>query len=406
MAIRNPSPSAPRRLATGTRHPSKRTARVGCAFQPILRSLAPKERPGRVLLHHDGRDALRPRLAGADHADIEVAGARAGDELLFAGQDVMVAVALGACAQRRRVGAGARLGQAVARDGVHRREAGKKPRPLLVRAVGVDHPGAHVVDRQEGRDGRATLRQRLEDQGRLDPPEAGAAGFLANVDPRHAQRGGFTERADREILVSSHAIAWGAIWSAAKAAAMSRIAVRSSSRPNDMGGSSRSRNEARVDPFGKRPPRNGASYETHPVFASVSEGIQGCGTSRKRGAALNCFASLAKTKGIWRRPLSLPHGRDRELRAALDAARPALRDGLGLGVEADRIRPVLVQVAEARALPAAEGVVGDRNRIGTFTPTMPVFTRVVKSRAASPSWVKIATPLPYWCVEGRASASS
>jgi len=33
-------------VATGTRAFSKITARVGCAFQPILRSLAPSDSPG------------------------------------------------------------------------------------------------------------------------------------------------------------------------------------------------------------------------------------------------------------------------------------------------------------------------------------------------------------------------
>src|SRR5690606_24105063 len=58
------------------------------------------------------------------------------------------------------------------------------------------------------------------------------------------------------------------------------------------------------------------------------------------------------------------HRRDHELRPLLDAGGPARGHGLRLGVEADRIRPVLVEVAEARALPAAEGVVGDRHRDG------------------------------------------
>jgi hypothetical protein len=78
-----------------------------------------------------------------------------------------------------------------------------------------------------------------------------------------------------------------------------------------------------------------------------------------------------------------------------EKGRPARGHGLGLGVEADRIRPVLVEVAEAGALPAAEGVIGDGTGIGTLTPTMPTLTRLAKSRAASPSRVKIATPLPY-----------
>src|SRR5215475_14547870 len=58
------------------------------------------------------------------------------------------------------------------------------------------------------------------------------------------------------------------------------------------------------------------------------------------------------------------HRRDDELGALLDAGRPARRHGLGLGVKADRIRPVLVEVAEAGALPAAEGVIGERHRNG------------------------------------------
>src|SRR5579862_8688438 len=35
--------------------------------------------------------------------------------------------------------------------------------------------------------------------------------------------------------------------------------------------------------------------------------------------------------------------------------------------------------------------------IGTFTPIMPICTRLENSRAASPSRVKIAAPLPYSC---------
>jgi hypothetical protein len=39
-------------------------------------------------------------------------------------------------------------------------------------------------------------------------------------------------------------------------------------------------------------------------------------------------------------------------------------------------------------------------------PTMPTFTRAANSRAAWPLRVKIATPLPYWCLLGRATAVS
>src|ERR1700693_4410245 len=56
------------------------------------------------------------------------------------------------------------------------------------------------------------------------------------------------------------------------------------------------------------------------------------------------------------------HRRNRKLRAFLDAGGPARGYRLGLGVEADRIRPVLVEVAEAGLLPAAKSVIGDRHR--------------------------------------------
>src|SRR6202795_3542066 len=59
---------------------------------------------------------------------------------------------------------------------------------------------------------------------------------------------------------------------------------------------------------------------------------------------------------------ALVHRRNRELRAFLDAGRPARGDGLGLGVEADRIRTVLVEITEAGFLPAAKRVIGDRHR--------------------------------------------
>src|SRR5882724_5212424 len=59
---------------------------------------------------------------------------------------------------------------------------------------------------------------------------------------------------------------------------------------------------------------------------------------------------------------ALVHRRYRELRAFLDAGWPARGDGLGLGVEADRIRAVLVEIAEARLLPAAKRVVRNRHR--------------------------------------------
>src|SRR5205807_874221 len=73
---------------------------------------------------------------------------------------------------------------------------------------------------------------------------------------------------------------------------------------------------------------------------------------------MDCFAALAMT--AW--ATSSIHRRDRELRAFLDAGRPARGDRLGLGIEADRIRAMLVEIAEAGLLPAAKGVIRDRHR--------------------------------------------
>src|SRR3954470_17224963 len=59
----------------------------------------------------------------------------------------------------------------------------------------------------------------------------------------------------------------------------------------------------------------------------------------------------------------LPHGRDDErIFARRAAVRPALGDLLVLGPEADAFGAVLVDVAEAAPLPAAERVVGDGDR--------------------------------------------
>src|SRR3569623_2857218 len=76
------------------------------------------------------------------------------------------------------------------------------------------------------------------------------------------------------------------------------------------------------------------------------------------GKILDCFAALAMTG--W--ATALLHRRDRELRAFLDAGRPARGHRLGLGVEADRIRAGLGEIAEAGLLPAAKRVIGDRHR--------------------------------------------
>src|SRR4051812_22704909 len=60
--------------------------------------------------------------------------------------------------------------------------------------------------------------------------------------------------------------------------------------------------------------------------------------------------------------LSAHRRNDKSILTGGRAVRPALGDLLVLGPEADAFRPMLVDVAEARALPAAERVVGNRHR--------------------------------------------
>ena len=95
-------------------------------------------------------------------------GARAGDELLFAVHDKPIATSLGFCSQRARVGAAAGFGETVARQDLHRGETRKPGAPLRRGTESVHHPGAHVVHGKIGRDARATHRQGLENQNRVE----------------------------------------------------------------------------------------------------------------------------------------------------------------------------------------------------------------------------------------------
>ena len=73
IAILKPSPSSPSRLATGTRTSSNITARVGCAFQPILRSLAPNEMPAVSPGTMNAEMPDAPVAAGSRHHHVEIA---------------------------------------------------------------------------------------------------------------------------------------------------------------------------------------------------------------------------------------------------------------------------------------------------------------------------------------------
>src|SRR5690349_7440278 len=150
---------------------------------------------------------------------------------------------------------------------------------------------------------------------------------------------------------SSQRIACGAIFSAAKSRAISRTAIWSSLSVNWVISDA----IPSPEPYGgqsqwvraKRGPMTGSAC---PPFAATVSPDGGHG----EGAPLPTLRTSS-------RPYSV-HRRDRELRAVLDTGRPARGDRLGLGIEAYRVRSVLIEIAEARALPAAERVVSDRHR--------------------------------------------
>src|SRR6201984_748068 len=112
-------------------------------------------------------------------------------------------------------------------------------------------------------------------------------------------------------------------------------------------------------------PSSAASRNTSTGKCSVASHSRAYGARR---LAANAAAVSVMTRSSSFRvrnciqPSALIHGRDDEFGTIFDAGWPPRRDGLGLGVELDRRRAVLVEVTEAGALPAAEGVIGHRDR--------------------------------------------
>ena len=146
-----------------------------------------------VLLDDQSGDALGAFLAGADHGHVNLVLAAAGDEGLRPRDDIMVAVQHRLGLERGGVRARGRLGQAIAADPLHRDHRREIFMLELVGAEAVDHPGGHVVDRDEGAGRRAAVGHRFHDQRRLEPAEADAAAFLRDVDGAEAQLGGLAD---------------------------------------------------------------------------------------------------------------------------------------------------------------------------------------------------------------------
>src|SRR5262249_4058764 len=107
----------------------------------------------------------------------------------------------GARAKGCRVRASAGLGEAVAREMLHRAELGQEALALRLVAEAVDHPSGHVMDRDVGRGAWTGRRQLLHDQRRIETREGTSADIVADIDAAEAQSRGLTQGLNRKDLL-------------------------------------------------------------------------------------------------------------------------------------------------------------------------------------------------------------
>ena len=141
----------------------------------------------RILVNNKAGDALGLFFAGPDHNNIDVIITRAGDKLLRAVYDIMLAIAPRACLQRCCVRTAAGFRQAVAGDFLHRHKVRQITRLKLRAAKAIDHPRSHIMDRNEGACGGAAISHRFHDQRCFQPSKASAARFFGHVNGAKAK---------------------------------------------------------------------------------------------------------------------------------------------------------------------------------------------------------------------------
>ncbi len=163
--------------------------------------LRTEREPGGAVLHQKAGDSVGTALPGSGHHQVDIGEATARDERLGAVEHVVILLAHRAGLQARRIGAGVRLGQAIAAELRHAAEVGKKAPSQLRPAIGIDHPRHHVVDRDEGRGRGTALRQFLEDERGIEPRQRRAAVVGAHIDAAEAERRRVPQRIRREELV-------------------------------------------------------------------------------------------------------------------------------------------------------------------------------------------------------------
>jgi hypothetical protein len=138
---------------------------------------------------------LAGSLVGDGEDDRHLRVLAGGDELLDAVEDEMIAIAVGAGADRRRIGTGMRLGEAEAAEHLAARQWFEPGFLLLVAAVfHGDAAGQRVLHADDGRGRAVAGGDLLDHQHQRHVVHAGAAPFLGDD---HAERAELAEFAQR-----------------------------------------------------------------------------------------------------------------------------------------------------------------------------------------------------------------
>ena len=120
------------------------------------------------------------------------------------------------------------------------------------------------------------------------------------------------------------------------------------------------------------------------------------GTSRPQGRAVPAGPLPAQGPSTGPLRAGPPRRlREPEVQPAVAGVEPTAGDHPAAGVETHPLRAVDVGVAEERASSRRTSKYAIGTGIATLTPTMPTSTSSGSARAAPPSCVKIAVPLPY-----------
>ena len=155
-----------------------------------------------AVLDQEAGNPLGPLFAGAAHHQIDVGIAAARDEGLGATHSIAtVAVLHRPGFEGGGTGARSGFGQAVARDFVHGTESRKPCLSLLLCPIGIDHPGAHILDREKARHHRIGIRQFFKDEDGLNPRQGGSSHIFLDHDAAEPEPRRLLEHGARDRLL-------------------------------------------------------------------------------------------------------------------------------------------------------------------------------------------------------------